>query len=82
MSHNLTVPLLLLYTKRLHSDGWNSAAVITSVNSSMLAGLMSTISETGEGGKQQQDNCAVQTIIARFQPNYWQNYQIIVVETF
>ena len=44
MSHNLTVPLLLLYTKILHSMGWNSAAVMTSVSSSMFVGLMSTIS--------------------------------------
>ena len=39
------VPLLLLYTNRLHSVGWNSEAVITSVNSSILAGLISTISK-------------------------------------
>ena len=44
MSHNLSIPLLLLYTKRLHSFGWNSAAVITSVSSSIFAGLISTIS--------------------------------------
>merc|ERR1719480_106679 len=37
------VPLLELYTKRLHSLGWNSEAVMTSVSSSMLAGLMSTM---------------------------------------
>merc|ERR1712142_105521 len=37
------VPLLELYTNRLHSLGWNSEAVITSVSSSMLAGLMSTM---------------------------------------
>lgn len=45
MSHMRMVPLLLLYTKVLHWLGWNSAAVMTSVSSSMLAGLMSTISE-------------------------------------
>lgn len=44
MSHRRMVPLLLLYTNTLHWCGWHSAAVITSVNSSMLAGLMSTIS--------------------------------------
>lgn len=44
ISQSLIVPLLLLYTNRLHSCGWNSAAVITSVSSSMLAGFMSTIS--------------------------------------
>ena len=44
MSHSLIVPLLLLYTKRLHSAGWNSAAVMTSVSSSMFVGLMSTMS--------------------------------------
>ena len=43
MSHSRMVPLLELYTKRLHSFGWNSEAVITSVSSSMLAGLMSTM---------------------------------------
>lgn len=44
MSHSRTVPLLLLYTNTLHWCGWNSAAVITSVSSSMFAGLMSTMS--------------------------------------
>lgn len=45
MSHSLTVPLLLLYANVLHSMGWNSAAVITSVSSSIFAGLISTISD-------------------------------------
>ena len=44
MSHNRMVPLLLLYTNVLQLLGWNSAAVITSVSSSILAGLISTIS--------------------------------------
>lgn len=44
ISANLIVPLLLLYMNKLHWWGWNSAAVITSVNSSILAGLMSTMS--------------------------------------
>lgn len=44
MSHNRIVPLLLLYTNVLQLFGWNSAAVITSVSSSILAGLISTIS--------------------------------------
>ena len=44
ISQRRIVPLLLLYTNKLHSWGWNSAAVITSVNSSILAGFMSTIS--------------------------------------
>lgn len=44
MSHSRTVPLLLLYTNTLHWCGWNSAAVITSVSSSMFTGLMSTMS--------------------------------------
>lgn len=44
ISHNRIVPLLLLYTNKLHSSGWNSAAVITSVSSSMLVGLISTMS--------------------------------------
>ena len=46
ISQSLIVPLLLLYTNKLHSNGWNSAAVITSVNSSILAGFISTISDT------------------------------------
>ena len=45
MSQSLTVPLLLLYANVLHSIGWNSAAVITSVSSSILAGFISTISD-------------------------------------
>lgn len=45
ISQSLTVPLLLLYANVLHSMGWNSAAVITSVSSSILAGLISTISD-------------------------------------
>lgn len=44
MSHSRMVPLLLLYTNTLHCSGWNSAAVITSVSSSMFTGLMSTMS--------------------------------------
>ncbi len=44
ISHKRIMPLLLLYTNKLHSFGWNSAAVITSVSSSMFAGFMSTIS--------------------------------------
>jgi hypothetical protein len=50
MSHSLIVPLLLLYTNRLHSTGWNSAAVITSVSSSIFVGLMSTISKVTNQG--------------------------------
>lgn len=45
MSQRRSVPLLLLYTNKWQWWGWNSAAVITSVRSSMFAGLMSTISE-------------------------------------
>jgi hypothetical protein len=44
MSATLIAPLLVLYTNVLHWVGWNSAAVMTSVNSSMFAGFMSTIS--------------------------------------
>ena len=44
MSHKRMEPLLLLYTNSLQLIGWNSAAVITSVSSSILAGLMSTMS--------------------------------------
>lgn len=44
MSASLIVPFELEYMNRLHWMGWNSAAVMTSVNSSMLTGLMSTMS--------------------------------------
>lgn len=44
MSASLTVPLDDEYEKRLHCSGWNSAAVMTSVSSSMLTGLMSRMS--------------------------------------
>lgn len=44
ISLNLIVPLLELYIKTLHCWGWNSAAVMTSVNSSIFAGLISTMS--------------------------------------
>ena len=44
MSASLTVPLDDEYEKRLHWSGWNSAAVMTSVSSSMLTGLMSRMS--------------------------------------
>jgi hypothetical protein len=37
------LPLLLLYTKILQDIGWKSAAVTTSVSSSMFAGLISTM---------------------------------------
>lgn len=43
MSANLIVPLELAYMNQLQLIGWNSAAVMTSVNSSMLAGLISTM---------------------------------------
>lgn len=52
MSQRRSVPLLLLYTNRWQWCGWNSAAVITSVRSSILAGLMSTMSEKGEEVKE------------------------------
>ena len=44
MSANLMVPLELEYMNRLQCMGWNSAAVMTSVSSSIFTGLMSTIS--------------------------------------
>lgn len=44
MSASLIVPFELEYMNRLQWMGWNSAAVMTSVNSSMLTGLMSTMS--------------------------------------
>ncbi len=43
MSASLMVPLELAYMNQLQLMGWNSAAVITSVSSSMFAGLMSTM---------------------------------------
>lgn len=44
MSASLMVPLELEYMNKLQCMGWNSAAVMTSVSSSMFTGLMSTIS--------------------------------------
>ena len=49
MSHSRTTPLLVLYRKSLQFRGWNSAAVMTSVRSSMLGGLMSTMSAGSQG---------------------------------
>mmetsp|Transcript_3567 Transcript_3567/g.12791 ORF Transcript_3567/g.12791 Transcript_3567/m.12791 type:complete len:277 (-) Transcript_3567:530-1360(-) len=43
MSASRIDPFELLYANTLHCVGWNSAAVITSVKSSMLDGLMSTM---------------------------------------
>jgi hypothetical protein len=43
MSASLIVPLELAYMNQLQLIGWNSAAVMTSVSSSMLAGFMSTM---------------------------------------
>lgn len=43
MSANLMVPFDELYMNRLQWLGWNSALVMTSVNSSMFVGLMSTM---------------------------------------
>lgn len=48
MSASLMVPFELEYMNWLQWLGWNSAAVMTSVNSSMFTGLISTMSE-GEG---------------------------------
>ena len=44
MSASFMLLLELEYTKRLQWWGWNSAAVMTSVSSSMFAGLISTMS--------------------------------------
>ena len=44
MSASLIVPLELEYMNKLQCRGWNSAAVITSVSSSMFTGLISTMS--------------------------------------
>jgi hypothetical protein len=44
MSASLILLFELEYMKTLHCVGWNSAAVMTSVSSSMLAGLISTMS--------------------------------------
>mmetsp|Transcript_6889 Transcript_6889/g.13276 ORF Transcript_6889/g.13276 Transcript_6889/m.13276 type:complete len:211 (+) Transcript_6889:473-1105(+) len=43
MSASLIEPLLLLQRKVLHCVGWHTAAVMTSVSSSMLSGLISTM---------------------------------------
>lgn len=43
MSASLIVPFELAYINQLQLVGWNSAAVITSVSSSMFAGLISTM---------------------------------------
>lgn len=48
MSASLMLLFELEYIKRLQCVGWNSVAVITSVSSSMLTGLISTISEHRE----------------------------------
>lgn len=44
ISASLIVPFELEYMNMLQCIGWNSAAVITSVSSSMFTGLMSTMS--------------------------------------
>lgn len=44
ISASLIVPFELEYMKRLQCEGWNSAAVMTSVSSSILTGLISTTS--------------------------------------
>ena len=49
MSASLMVPFELEYMKTLQWIGWNSAAVMTSVNSSMLTGLISTMSGVSSG---------------------------------
>ena len=51
MSASLIVPFELEYMNRLHCWGWNSAAVMTSVSSSMLTGLMSTMSARRRQGR-------------------------------
>ena len=47
MSAILMFAFELEYMNTLHCVGWNSAAVMTSVSSSMFAGLMSTMSIPG-----------------------------------
>ena len=44
MSASLMLLFELLYMNKLHCVGWNSAAVMTSVSSSIFAGLISTMS--------------------------------------
>ena len=46
MSASLMFDLELEYINWLQCDGWNSVAVMTSVNSSMFTGLMSTMSSS------------------------------------
>ena len=48
MSASLMLDFELEYMNMLQYDGWNSAAVMTSVSSSILAGLMSTMSVATE----------------------------------
>lgn len=43
ISASFIVPFELAYMNQLQLRGWNSAAVMTSVSSSMLAGLISTM---------------------------------------
>lgn len=45
MSASLMLLFELEYINKLQCCGWNSAAVMTSVSSSILTGLMSTISD-------------------------------------
>ena len=45
MSASLMLLFELEYINKLQCCGWNSAAVMTSVSSSILTGLMSTMSD-------------------------------------
>lgn len=47
MSASLMLDFELEYMNRLQCNGWNSVAVMTSVSSSMLTGLISTMSRVG-----------------------------------
>ena len=46
MSASLMLLFELEYMNKLQCDGWNSVAVMTSVSSSILIGLMSTMSRS------------------------------------
>lgn len=59
MSLNLIVPLLELYMNRLQCCGWNSAAVMTSVSSSIFVGLISTMSTQRISSKKLQTNHSI-----------------------
>ncbi len=69
MSASLILLFELEYMKTLHCVGWNSAAVMTSVSSSMLAGLISTmsISDVRNDRRSQEEKKRTETLITDVQ---------------